>query len=212
MTKLEFLPLLILALACTTDTASNTDTATTPSGSVTPDVTPVDSTTAPPAAPTPAPAETASTSADPSTWKVNMRGFGPITAGMTVAEANTAAGNALVIPAKMEECVFIRFRNAPQNVLFMVERGTISRVDITRDSRITTEAGAKIGDTEAQIKSLYSTAETQPHKYTDGHYLVVTPSATADQAYRLVFETDGQKVLRYRSGRMPGVQYVEGCS
>ena len=210
MIKLKYLTLLILAAACTTETASNTDSAASVADSTPADVTPRDSATIQP--PAPAPAESSSASTDPATWTVTVRGMGPISAGMTVAEANAAAGNSLVIPARMEECDFVRFRDGPANVMFMVEKGTISRVDVTRDSRITTEAGAKIGDTEARIKSLYPGVETQPHKYTDGHYLVVTPSGTANQAYRLVFETDGQKVLRYRSGRMPAVQYVESCA
>lgn len=61
--------------------------------------------------------------------------------------------------------------------------------------------------------SLYPGQVTvQPHAYTDGHYLVVTPPAAADSSFRIVFETDGQKVLRYRSGLVPAVEYVEGCS
>jgi hypothetical protein len=149
--------------------------------------------------------------ADPGSWIVTVRGIGPIEAGMTLDEANAAAGNRLVIPPKPEECDWVKIENVT-DLLLMVERGTISRVDIQRDSRITTESGAKIGDTEARIKSLYPGVVTKPHAYTNGHYLVVTPSATADQRFRLVFETDGEKVLRYRSGRMPSVEYVEGCS
>jgi hypothetical protein len=29
--------------------------------------------------------------------------------------------------------------------------------------------------------------------------------------FRIVFETDGQRVTRFRAGRLPAVQYVEGC-
>lgn len=61
--------------------------------------------------------------------------------------------------------------------------------------------------------SLYPGQVTvQPHAYTDGHYLVVTPPAAADSSFRIVFKTDGQKVLRYTSGLVPAVEYVEGCS
>jgi len=151
--------------------------------------------------------------AAPREWKVNPRGIGPIAAGMTLDQANAATGNRLVLRPAMEECDFIRIRDWPDGPLIMVERGTISRIDIVRTSPITTEAGAKIGDTEARIEALYpGRVQVQPHKYTDGRYLVVTPSGTGEQAYRIVFETDGSKVLRYRSGRMPAVQYVEGCS
>lgn len=94
--------------------------------------------------------------------------------------------------------------------MVMVEKDEISRVDVTAGSVATVE-GAKIGDSEDRIKSLYpGRVAVQPHKYTDGHYLVVTPKSGGDN--RIVFETDGKKVLRYRSGRMPAVQYVEGCA
>lgn len=147
------------------------------------------------------------------TWTVNARGLGPLSAGMTLAEANAAAGGNLIIPARMEECDWVRLKDAPDGLLFMVEKGKISRVDVTRTAPVTTAEGAKIGDTEARIKSLYSGKVTvQPHEYTDGHYLVVTPQAVADSAHRIVFETDGSKVLRYRSGKRPSVEYVEGCS
>ena len=132
---------------------------------------------------------------------------------MTLEAANAATGNALVIRPAMDECDFVRMKDWTDGPLFMIEKGIVSRVDVARTSTIATEAGARIGDTEARIKTLYPGRVTvEPHKYTDGHYLVVTPSATADQAFRIVFETDGEKVLRYRSGRMPAVQYVEGCA
>jgi hypothetical protein len=38
--------------------------------------------------------------------------------------------------------------------------------------------------------------------------VVATPS---DTALRLVFETEGARVTRFRVGRRPAVEYVEGC-
>ncbi len=149
----------------------------------------------------------------PTEWTVNTRGIGPVSAGMTVAEAGVAAGSPLVVPATPEECYFARIKGAPADLMMMVQKGKISRVDVTRALTIATTTGAKIGDTEERIKSLYPNQVTvQPHKYTDGRYLVVTPVASADRNYRIVFETDGKKVLRYRSGLIPAVEYVEGCA
>jgi len=163
---------------------------------------------APPASPAPAvPAEPAGK------WDVTATGIGPIRAGMSLDEANVVLGNSLVIPAKLEECAFVRVKNAPAGLLLMVEKGKISRVDVIRGSSIATTAGARINDTEDRIKSLYPGQVTvQPHKYTDGHYLLVTPTDPAQNDYRIVFETDGKKVTRYRSGTVPSVEYVEGCS
>ena len=132
---------------------------------------------------------------------------------MTLKEANAVVGGTLIIPAKLEECDWVRVRGAPDGLLMMVQKERISRIDIIRESTIETGAGAKIGDTEERIKALYpGRVAVEPHAYTDGHYLVVTPPAAADSSFRIVFETDGKNVLRYRSGLMPAVEYVEGCS
>lgn len=141
-------------------------------------------------------------------WQVTAAGIGGVRAGMSLDEANVILDNALTIPAKLEECDYVRPRS-PKNLAFMVEKGEISRVDIQPGSDIATVAGAKIGDSEDRIKSLYPGVEVKPAKYAPGHYLEVTPKNGGNN--RIVFETDGKKVVKYRSGRLPAVEYVEGC-
>jgi hypothetical protein len=93
----------------------------------------------------------------------------------------------------------------------MVVNGQVARVEVS-NAAVATTAGARVGDTEARITALYpGRVQTTPHKYTDGRYLTVR-GAAADSVHRLVFETDGQRVTRYRGGRMPEVEWVEGCS
>jgi hypothetical protein len=143
-------------------------------------------------------------------WEVTTAGIGNIRAGMSLDELKVVTHNGIDIPGKLDECAYIRPKNAPKGVALMVEKGVVSRVDVTEGSVATTK-GAKIGDTEDRIQSLYpGQVRVMPHKYTAGHYLVVTPGG--GEEYRIVFETDGKKVLRYRSGREPAVEYVEGCS
>lgn len=152
-------------------------------------------------------------SAPTGTWTVSETRIGPVRAGMTLAQANIALGGTLDVRPGLAECDYVRPRTTPRHVAFMVEKGRISRIDIRDSSDIATTTGARIGDTEARIKSLYPGRVTsQPHKYTDGRYLIVTPANPADSGFRIVFETDGTKVLRYRSGIRPAVEYVEGCS
>ena len=76
-----------------------------------------------------------------------------------------------------------------------------------------TELGARVGDTEARIESLYGGhVSIQPHKYLEkGHYLVVTPAAPSDSNKRFIFETDGVRVIEYRAGSLPTVSFVEHC-
>ena len=92
----------------------------------------------------------------------------------------------------------------------------IARVDVYPGSRVTTLSGAKIGDTEEQIQSLYpGRIQVSPHNYTGyrgGHYLTFVPQDEADRNYRLVFETLKGRVTTFRSGRLPEVGFVEGCA
>jgi hypothetical protein len=143
-------------------------------------------------------------------WEITPEGIGSLKAGMSLDEARVVMHNNLVVPAKLEECGYVTVRDAPAGLAIMVEKDVISRVEV-RSGKVATIEGARIGDSEEKIKSLYpGMVAVQPHKYTDGHYLVVTPKDAGEN--RIVFETDGKKVLRFRSGRRPAVEYVEGCS
>lgn len=148
--------------------------------------------------------------------KVYINGIGAVRVGMTVAEASKAAGTRLIRPSGYEanaSCFYVKPQQ-PKNIGFMVTDKRISRVDVYRNSRITTLSGAKIGDTESRIKLLYpGRIQVTPHKYVQGgHYLTYLPKDASDKNYRVVFETDGKRVTQFRAGQIPEVEYVEGCS
>lgn len=143
----------------------------------------------------------------------HARGFGPVRAGMTVAEAERALGTPLVLLGpKMEPCHYVVSEGRP-GIAFMIIDGRVARIDVRQGSTIRTTEGAGIGDNEERIRALYAgRVEVEPHKYVDGHYLIVRPAAPQDSLYRMVFETDGKRVTRYRTGRLPEVRWIEGCS
>lgn len=160
------------------------------------------------AMPAPAPPPVASVSS----WKVTEFGLGPLRAGMTTRDAvamlQTAGVSATADSSKA--CHYLRW-SGPAAVAVMLEHGVVGSVEIANPA-ITTQEGAKIGDAESQIQTLYPGRVTvRPHKYTKGHYLVVKPATATDSAFRIVFETDGNKVTKYRSGKQPQVNYVERC-
>lgn len=136
---------------------------------------------------------------------------------MTLAEAAAAGGRQFGEPQMgSEECDYFLFAgdSVSGSAHFMVINGQIARVDIN-DSTISTAEGARVGDTEERIMQLYPGRVTvQPHKYSEGHYLVVTSVAPGDSGFHIIFETEevGKKVTTYRAGRMPEVEYIEGCS
>jgi hypothetical protein len=157
---------------------------------------------------TPAVAPAAPTATDSA---VTEHGLGPLRAGMTVAEASKVLGGALVMPAETAAgCDYATWRGGPRGVHVMIDDGLIARVEIDSVG-IATAAGARVGDTEERIRSLYPGRVTvTPHKYEDGHYLTV--NAVDDSSFAIVFETSKGRVTRYRAGRRPAVEYVEGCS
>ncbi|HKR09070.1 MAG TPA: hypothetical protein VJS39_07775 [Gemmatimonadaceae bacterium] len=143
-------------------------------------------------------------------WTVTANGIGPLRAGMTVVEANKAVGGFSVPSGADPACSYANLKNAPDGLAVMLENNKIARVEI-RSGSIPTAEGARIGDNESRIRSLYSgRVTTSVHKYvTGGHYLTVTP--VADTTHRIVFETDGKVVTNYRAGVLPAVEYVERC-
>jgi len=166
----------------------------------------------PPAAPT-TPVPAAPTPASPS-YTVTEHGIGPLRAGMTFADADAALGGALLVPVGIDTtgCDYLVWSGGPSGVHVMFDQHRIARIDVDTAS-IATAAGARVGDDEARIKRLYPGQVTvTPHKYEDGHYLTVTPRAPTDKQLRIIFETVGGRVTRYRAGMMPSVAYVEGCS
>ena len=159
---------------------------------------------------------------------VAIDGIGPVRVGMTIAQAEAAAGVRLIERggrAGEGGCYYVWPQPEIHGLEFMVissrsdnsidrQSDRIARVDVLRGSGMTTVSGAHIGNTEAQIKSLYpGRIEVTPHEYDHaGHYLTFVPQDLLDRNYRLVFETDGRRVTRFRAGRLPEVQYVEGCA
>jgi hypothetical protein len=145
---------------------------------------------------------------------LTLRGLGPVRIGMTMAEASAAAGTTLVqkgVPG--ESCAYGIPEGGPEGVAFMFLSGRLARVEVNGGGTRTL-SGAAVGDSVAAVQALYSgQLQVSPHKYVPaGSYLTLVPADAADAGLRLIFETDGSKVTRFRAGSQPGVSYVEGCS
>ena len=145
------------------------------------------------------------------TWSVSASRFGPLRAGMTLAEAGRTLGRRF-FPPDSGSCAYVHPPGAPPGLSLMVVNDTIARADVDSGG-VRTTAGAAVGDSEERVRALYAgRVSVMPHKYTTGHYLVVTAAAPNDSSHRMVFETDGRRVVEYHAGRMPEVMWVEGCS
>jgi hypothetical protein len=144
---------------------------------------------------------------------VTAEAIGPVHFGRPVAAVAAALGESLHPDVQAGgSCGYVRPAALPRGVALMVIQDTVVRVDVDT-AGVATAEGARVGDAESRVLALYrGRVAVEPHKYTgpEGHYLVVSPPG--DTTHRLIFETDGQRVTRYRAGRRPAVELVEGCS
>lgn len=212
---LLLVPVLVLA-ACTQSTAPDTrdatggaspsESATAPASQPSSGAAPANArATAPPEAPGPSQNAAALPRAD---------GYGRLRFGMSADEARAAwTGELAGDVVAADNCAYLRpkadgeFRRG-----FMFEGGRFVRYDVA----VAEEAapgGGRVGQMRADIERLHAgRVQVQPHEYVPGgHYLRVSDAGIRDGA--LVFEVDGTgKVTRWRVGRTPQVDYVEGCA
>jgi len=145
---------------------------------------------------------------------LSEEGLGQIQVGMTLDEA-VNMGLLNERPDLKSECDFVYpavGAGVPEGVSVMVVKGKIARIDVDTGA-VTTEDGAKIGDTEDRVKSIYGDdVKVAPLKYIEGGHYMTVLGDTASAGKAIVFETDGQHVTKFRAGRLPEVEWVEGCS
>ena len=144
---------------------------------------------------------------------LNEDGLGQIQIGMNLDDA-VGMGLLNENPTMNPRCDFVFpavGAGIPDGVSVMIVQGKVARIDVDTGA-VTTDDGAKIGDSEDRVKSIYGDdVQVEPHKYNPGwHYMTVMgDSASAGKA--IVFETDGKRVTMFRAGRLPEVKWVEGC-
>lgn len=150
------------------------------------------------------------------TSKLSTVGLGPVRVGMTVAEAEAAAGMMLIVePDEFfgPDCYFVEPESGIPGVAFMVYEGRIGRVDVFGSGTVTTLSGARIGMTEQEIVALFPGQIEESFEYlVDGKALVFVPVDEADRDFRVVFEITNGVVRAMRGGILPAVQLNEGCA
>lgn len=146
--------------------------------------------------------------------KLSIRSFGPIRVGMTLPQANTAAGGPLIDdPAVMGNCFSFTPRGAPSSLRFVVSNGRISRIDVTSPA-YASRSGARVGQTEEEVMQLYA-GQLEVSAHPPGaprRTLTLVPKDAADRDHRMVFETDGRRVTSFRAGKLPEVLAPSGCA
>lgn len=168
---------------------------------------------APAAAPAPAPTPKPSHPIVSSAWAVTDSGAGVLRIGMTRDQLALDMHSAVPKHTRADSgCAYLAVPGIPAGMRTMWVAATLARIDIGAP-KLPTDRGVSVGDKAAKVEQLYhGSVIAMPAKYDPrGKYLVVT--AGADTTRRIVFETDSTtRITRYRVGREPEVEWVEGCS
>ena len=142
---------------------------------------------------------------------VSTVGIDRIMFGMTVHDAQVAAGSRFTPVTPIGHCYLVVPDDAPPGITFWVVAGTVERVDV--DTRtITTRSGAGIGDTEDRIREMFGERiHTTPLPDGSGNLLAYVPKDVADATYRVMFLSNGVQITRLWAGRLPWAEELGGC-
>jgi hypothetical protein len=144
-------------------------------------------------------------------WKVGFHGTGPLEPGMSLAHAIVLTEGDFWQVDGTVACSYFRAARAP-GVTFVFLNRYLARIDVDSGPSLT-EEGVRIGSTEAQVQTAYPGRITvTSNEAVNGRFLVASPASAQDTALRIVFETDGKRVRRFRTGVRPVVEWIEGCS
>ena len=142
---------------------------------------------------------------------ISTVGLGEVTFGMTVAQAEAAAGTDLVNCAPTSACYRVTPANGPEGISFVVTESTIERVDIV-SGPLTTRSGIGIGSPEDDIITLFGDQiETQVNDDSSVD-LIFVPQDGADTEFRVIFTIRDGVVETFRSGRVPQVTVQDPCA
>ena len=189
-----------------TDTGAETETtaADTTAAANGPATTPAPVTTVPPDADEYGPPQLSAGS------PVSTAGLGAVTFGLTVAQAQNAAGTAMIAQGAESDCYRVVAHRGPEGVTFLVHEGTIERVDID-SGPVTTRSGVGIGTAESTVIDLFGDKiqrQSRPDGSTD---LLFVPVDAGDRNYRVVFNVADGTVLSFKAGKIPMVLTDTGC-
>jgi hypothetical protein len=142
---------------------------------------------------------------------VGFDSAGPLRAGMSLAQAVLRMEGDLWTRDRSLRCANYRAARAPGLKFLFLDRH-LARIEVESGPSATAE-GVRIGSTVSQVQSAYAGRVTVTDDASTGRsYLSVRATDASDSAHRLVFEANGSRIVRFRSGVRPSVEWIEGCS
>jgi len=170
------------------------------------------------ASPAPAVSVTTQSSGETIDWtsppRLTLRGLGPFRIGMSFTDAAAAyAGHLAREEGQVGRTYCALMPDGPDGLLLMFSDDRLVRIDVL-GTEIASLSGARVGLGLESLVSLYGDRLVEsPGEDEDGiRRFAFVPTDSADRELRMVFESDGQRVTRIRSGRIPEVEGPGGCS
>jgi hypothetical protein len=162
---------------------------------------------------------------------VKLTSVGPVVVGMTLDQVAAAAGVALTRQPDFDQamaekkCAYVSPATIPgyspppdsgnkSPLAFMIVDGKLARIDILGGD-FATDKGIKVGSAESAVTDAYGGGSPLPPRAFVGppyRYLTASPRDEEDRGYKMVFESDGAKVVNYRVGKEPEVENRQGCT
>jgi len=144
---------------------------------------------------------------------ISTEGIGPVLVGMTEAEAERA-GDFKFSPDPYDtgQCNYLS-SDSVKDVGFMFSKGTLARID-SRNPNSETLSGVGVGDSEGDVYEAYGNqiaSEANVYDPENASYLTYVPEDSSDNT-RVIFDVQQGEINTIRAGRLPEINYVEGCS
>ncbi len=165
------------------------------------------------------PQDTPASATPPNPDALTANGWRDLRIGMSRAQVVAAAGedanpNA-VGGADPAQCDQFRPKSAPNGLLVMIERDTLTRISVSQPAKLKTDRGFGIGDSASVIQTAYGSAAVSGlHKYEEApaaYITVWTKKPPAPDARGIVYEVGRDARVKHIHVGGPSIQYVEGC-
>ena len=146
-------------------------------------------------------------------------GLGPVSTGMTLAEAQTALGTKLEHLNLMEGCNYAVQNGDPGvGIFYDIEGDRIVAIEIeparntSREPSISTAAGIRLGSPVADVRKGYGALLRTQKPSIRRSWIVNELVVDGPEPGRgIVFEMDGEKVVGMRAGLYPKLRSASDC-
>jgi len=152
--------------------------------------------------------------AQPRTWPLTPRGYGPVRIGMTRAQVEAALAIQLegTVLEDANVCIEMTATRGDTDLVFMFLANRLSRVSAVLTSRAATPRGIRVGAGAAQVRRAYGPAlRAEEHAYLGRPAEYLTFWTRPGRA-GVRFETGLDRRVQTIHAGNESIRYIEGCA